>query len=156
PQHAQHFLGLGGLRESGETPEVAEEGADLAPMPREQLLALIARQKVGDLWRESRQLCSLPLDDLKQAHVLDRDDHVIRERLDQPDLRVVERADVRATEDDRANRYTLAKHRHAEQRPVPSGALDFGERVLGIGEDVQDLDGATLEERTTDYRPALG
>src|SRR5262249_61936523 len=103
-QQPQLLLGLGSLRESGEAPEVAEQCAYLASMPGEKLLAVIAREQVGDLWRESRQFGSLTLDDLEQAHVLDRDHHVIRERLDQPDLRVVERAALRATEDDRADR----------------------------------------------------
>jgi hypothetical protein len=44
------------------------------------------------------------------------------------------------------------KHRDAEQRAIPTGLPDLGQRVLGIRENVQDLDGATLEQRATDHR----
>jgi hypothetical protein len=59
---------------------------------------VVGREQVRDVRRESRHLLSLPSNGLEQAHVFDRDHHVVRERLDQPDLGVVERPDIAASE----------------------------------------------------------
>src|SRR5262249_38013240 len=106
-QDTQHLFGLSSLRERREPAKVAEQRTDLAPMPGEKLLALIAGKQVRDLWCESRQLRSLPLDDLEKTHVLDRDHHVIGERLYQSDLGIIEGANLGAAEHDRPYRYAF-------------------------------------------------
>jgi hypothetical protein len=94
-------VGFGGLCERREPAQVAEDRGHLAPVPGEEFLALLAREQVGRLRREARELGALPLDRAEQPHVLDRDHDLIGERLDQPDLAVAERARLVAGHDDR-------------------------------------------------------
>ena len=94
-KHAKHLLRLGGLGEGGEPAQVTEERGDLAPMPGEKRLALVARQHARHLRCEPRQLGALPLDRLEQARVLDGQGGLVGERADQRDLSLAERANVR-------------------------------------------------------------
>src|SRR5262245_33793902 len=108
-QDAQHLLGVGGLREGGEPAEVAEEGGYLAAVTGEELLPLVAREKVGRLRCEPRELGPLPFDRLEEADLFDRNHDRAGEGLEEPDLVVVERAHLGSTDSNDADRFALAE-----------------------------------------------
>jgi len=72
----------------------------------------------------------LPLERLvrlvEQTHVLDRDRRLVRERTQELDLVVAERPDLGATEEDRADRLSLAQQRCCQCRAL---AGDLGPRA---------------------------
>jgi len=70
------------------------------------------------LLQRLRQLAVALLQLREQAHVLDGDDGLVRERLKQGDLGVSERRDLGAPELDGADRHSLAQERHAEKGAV--------------------------------------
>ena len=56
PQDAEHLFWFGCLGECREAAQVEEERGDLAPVTCEELLALVAREQVGGLRRETGEL----------------------------------------------------------------------------------------------------
>ena len=61
-QHAHHLLGLGGLREGGEAPQVAVDGGDLTAVALEERLLPALDDEPRDLRREEAPEPADPLD----------------------------------------------------------------------------------------------
>ncbi len=154
-EHAKDLLRLGRLGERGESAQVTEQRGDLAPMPGEERLALIARQHARHLRGESRQLGALQLDRLEQTRVLDGQGCLIGEGADERDLPVAERSNVHPPQTDDADREPVPKQRHAEQSPIAADLLHLPQRVLRVGVHIDDVHGATLEERPASHRSAV-
>jgi hypothetical protein len=119
-------------------------------VPGEELLSLVARKQIRRLRRVARQLGSLPLDGLEEPNVLDRDDDVVGERLDQPDLCVDEGPHLVSRDRNRSDRNPLAQHRDAERGPEACDLLEVRQRVLLILEYVVDVHDPLFEQRPAD------
>jgi hypothetical protein len=75
-------------------------------------------QRLAHLSVRLRQRLVLLLQLREQSHVLNRDDGLVGERLEERDLRVTERTDVLAPDDDHPDRHLLPKEGHGERRVV--------------------------------------
>ncbi len=82
----------------------------------------------------------------EQAGEPDRDRRLVREGLDDSDLRRRERAWLIAGEGDDANRLAVPQHRHRHDGPHAGDSLHLEERVFRIVQDVGDMDHATIEQ----------
>jgi hypothetical protein len=85
----------------------------------------------------------------KQPHVFDRDDRLVRERLEQRDLLGRERPALLSGQSDCPDRITVSQHRHA-QRDAETGLDEHALLVLRVLGDVNVDDGACED------RPAGG
>src|SRR5262249_313107 len=85
----------------------------------------------------------------EQSYVLDRDGCLVCESLDQRNLFVGERLDLRLDETDDAFRSSFPEHGDCENRPKGEHLLRLVECVFWVCLDVDDLHRAALE-----YRPA--
>jgi hypothetical protein len=68
---------------------------------------------------------------------------------------VAERADLVAPDGHGADRGALAEHRGAKKRSVSISPPEIQERVIGIAEDIRDVNDTTLEQRAPDRRAGL-
>src|SRR5262249_9415703 len=114
-----------------------ERGAQLVAHAREELRLVLARQL---------QLAALVLDLVEQPHVLDRDRSLVGERLDQRNLFVSERLNLRLDETNDALWNSFAEHRDSKHRPKRKHFLRLGECVFGVCPDVDYLHRAAFEQ----------
>src|SRR5215467_9885254 len=93
----------------------------------------------------------------EQAHVLDGDHRLIRERLEQSDLLIGERRDFGAPELDDANGHALSEEGHAEEGAVAElpGKPHRQRELAIVGLRIRDLDGPCLDNRATADRPPV-
>jgi hypothetical protein len=98
----------------------------------------------------------LALDGLEETHVLDRDDDVIGEGLEEPNLGIAEGTHLVPGNSDRTDDGSVAQHRDSESGPKATRLLQVLELVLGIVEHVDDVHDAALEQRPADHGAALG
>ena len=140
-QEVEHLLGLGGLGEGGVAAQIAEHDDDLAAMAFEDFLVALRDDQLGKLRREKplqppdpAQLLDLLGDprfepavefgDLlgalaqfaQQPRVLHRDHRLRREILQQRDLLVGKRPDLRPVEVDRPAHVPISSQRHVQRR----------------------------------------
>jgi hypothetical protein len=92
---------------------------------------------------------------LEQTDVFDGNDRVVGKRLDESDLRVVERADFFSSKRERADWFAFAQERDAEYGAVAARLLYIGKLILGVRKNVEDLNSSSLKEGSTDGGPAL-
>src|SRR5262249_12640591 len=131
-QDTEDLLRVGGLGEGSEPAKVTKKCGDFASMTSEKLGPLFAREQVGDLRDETRELQPLPLHGLKQPNIFDGDDDLVGKCLDQANFCFVERADLVSAECNRADRLVVPQHRSAENRPVATRSADLLQFVLRI------------------------
>src|SRR5690348_13753609 len=138
-------------------------------LAREQPLAAFEdlvenRLRVGDRAADCRQhftrralLVERFLRLVEEADVLQRDRRLVAERLQQRALALVERTHFAPTEQDRAERLSLAHKRNDEDGAVIELAGQrLTQRILpAFGEHVLDLDRAAIEERSAGDRRAV-
>ena len=139
----------------GEAAQVGEDSGDLTAMAGQELLTFGTRDQRRDLGRhEPGELALLALDRLDQPGVLDGDGNLLREGRDQALLGQRERPNLIAGHVDDADDLAIADDWHAQQRPV-AGQLLTGPVVLGISQNVVDVDRpASLEDATDNRRPS--
>jgi hypothetical protein len=91
---------------------------------------------------------------VEQSRVLDRDDSLIRERLDQCELLIGERSNLGPPHRNHANEDTFATHRHTEQCPDTARTRSFGVRSAPrrIGLCIKDLYCPVLKSYAPDDR----
>src|SRR3990172_3784784 len=83
----------------------------------------------------------------EQPHVLDGDDGLIGKGLEQLELLVRERPDLRPEQENRPDWRTLAEQGGGDDGAVPQPALELapnGELAFGLGSQVVDVDGAAF------------
>src|SRR5262249_12232892 len=89
---------------------------------------------------------------LEQPYVLDRDGCLVCESLDQRNLFVGERLDLRLDETDDAFRSSFPEHGDCENRPKDEHLLRLVECIFLVRLDVDDLYRAAFEQGSTDGR----
>ena len=101
----------------------------------------------GELVDGSRERVGAGLQLGEEPRVLDGDRRLVGEGRQQVDLAVGEGLNLEPADEDHADHHPLAHHRDREDRAVHLRAvLVVGPTVLGIGLDVGDVHGATLED----------
>ena len=85
----------------------------------------------------------------REAHVLHRDRRLIRERLDQLDLPVTERARLRPPHRDDAHRCATTSERYRKERSETAELLCIPVRVRRVRVDIRDVDGRAGRERAS-------
>src|SRR6516165_9472704 len=140
-QKIEHFLGLGGLSESGVAAQIAKDDDDVAAMAFENLLVPLRDDQLGELGREEtlqppdasqflhqfgdprfkptieyRHLVGALAQFAEQARIFHRDHRLRREVLQESDLLVRERANFLAIYADRAEERALVSQWHDQER----------------------------------------
>jgi hypothetical protein len=124
-------------------------------MAGQQLLALGRGDEIRNGLRdEARQLGPLALDGVEQPCVRDRDRRLVGERLDELDLFVGERPCLEPGDPDHADELLVEERRDAEER-AQAADLASPPCVLGICENVRDVDRAPRQRNPADARPPV-
>jgi hypothetical protein len=101
------------------------------------------------------QLAVATLQLLKEPRVLDRDHRLVRERLEQLDLAVGERADLVAQNDDRPDRFALAHQGRGQHGPRVGRQLLARGELMPHGPHVEEMVRLPVDHSPSSQRAAV-
>src|SRR5712692_10612822 len=81
----------------------------------------------------------------EQPHVLDRDDGLVGEGRYQVNLLVGEGTNLSAPQRESTDEHTLPEHRNSQQRAEAAKLLRLGQLILGIRQDIEDMNCPVLQ-----------
>src|SRR5262249_34793257 len=92
-----------------------------------------------------RQRLILRLEFRKESHVLDGDDGLVSEGLEQLDLLLAEGLDLGAPYKHRPDERPRPEERDTDDGAEASQSLIFGKSILGVGQDIENVNRLALE-----------